>query len=193
MVKGDAKVQFDDVQIDRDQHYTRDIAPEVIEVPPDHYYMMGDNTLQSIDSRGWTAITLAVDQDDNIVPPDTPGARVIRGNKRPMPLGNPPDRDETPIPIPTENAIVMIDEYGEILRLKGQVGNDWPRQVAFKHANGQNDGNGEWIAPDSTNTKGISFVPRSDIQGRALMVFYPIRPLSWLFFNAWPDRAGLVR
>ena len=47
--------------------------------------------------------------------------RTIRGNKRAMSLQNPPDRDETPIAIPTENVIVMIDEFGEILRLNAEL------------------------------------------------------------------------
>ena len=64
--------------------------------------------------------------------------------------------------------------------------------VTFRHPNAQ-DGSGEWIAPDTTNTEGISFVPRDDIEGRALMVFYPARPFSWLFGSSWPDRFGFVR
>jgi hypothetical protein len=40
---------------------------------------------------------------------------------------------------------------------------------------------------------GISFVPRTDIQGRAVLVFYPSRPFSWLTGNAWPGRFGFVR
>ena len=39
----------------------------------------------------------------------------------------------------------------------------------------------------------IDFVPRADIQGRALMVFYPCRPFAWLTGNAWPGRFGFVR
>jgi hypothetical protein len=58
---------------------------------------------------------------------------------------------------------------------------------------GQQDGRGEWEAPESTNSKGISFVPRDDIQGRAVMVFYPARPFSWLFGSNWPGRFGFVR
>ncbi len=192
---GKGTVTFDNVRLDRDQHYARDIAPEVIEVPDGHYYMLGDNVRQSIDSRGWTAITIAVDAEDNVVPVGSPEAvRTIRGNKRAMPLGNPPDRDETPIGLPKENAIVMIDEFGEILRLNAKIGADWGPQVTFRRMGAEEDDpDAVFSAVDTANAKGISFVPRSDIEGRALMVFYPIRPLSWIFGNEWPDRAGFVR
>ena len=149
--------------------------------------MMGDNTLQSVDSRDWTAVTIGVDADNRVVAPDTPGARTVRGNKRAMPLSQMPDRDETPIAIPSEHCIVMIDEYGEILRLSAEIGPDWPR-VAFQRPNAQ-DGTGEWVAAETK----VSFVPRADIQGRAVLVFYPSRPLAWLFRDRWPGRFGFVR
>ncbi len=190
--KGKGKIHFAELRIDRDQHYTRSGAQEVIEVPDGHYYMLGDNTLQSIDARGWTAIIIGVDADDNIVHPDTQGARRVRGNKRAMNLDRAPDRDETPIPIPSEHAVIMIDEYGEIMRLKGDVGPDWGKRVTFQKR-GAADGRGDWEAPEATNAKGISFVPRSDIQGRATLIFYPSRPFSWLTFNSWPGRFGFVR
>ena len=85
----------------------------------------------------------------------------------------------------------MIDEYGEILRLDGAAADGWADagQVVFR-----SDGAGEaWQAEDTTNTRGVSFVPRADIQGRALMVFYPVRPFSWLLGENWPDRFGTVR
>ncbi|MFM1872772.1 MAG: Signal peptidase [Planctomycetota bacterium] len=193
--KGSGTARIAALRLDRDQHYTRDQSDEVVEVPEGHYYMMGDNTLQSIDSRGWTAISVGV-LDGKVVPPNTPGARIVRGNKRPMNLAEKPDRDETPIAIPSENAIVMIDEFGEILRLEGQPGLNWgppagggPAVVSFKNP----DGEGEWIAPEVRNASGVSFVRRQDIQGRALMVFYPSRPISWLTRNAWPNRFGFVR
>lgn len=192
VVKGGGKVRLVDVHVDRDQHYTRSGAPEVIEVPEGHYYMLGDNTLQSIDSRGWTAITIYVDDQGNVVPPETPGSHAIRGNKRAMPLDRSPDRDETPIGLPNEHAIVMIDEFGEIHRFHANLSTDWGRRIAFLPDNAQ-DGHGEWKAIDTTNTVGISFVPRSDIMGRALLIFYPSRPLSWLFGSNWPGRFGFVR
>jgi len=199
VLKGKGEVRVADLRIDRDMHWTRSGAPEVIEVPEGHYYMLGDNTLQSIDSRGWTAITIGVDAHDNVVPPDAPEAvRRIRGNKRAMNLANAPDRDETPIPIPERDALVMIDEYGEILRLNAKAGPGWAQvkdgrgRVSFVPLGAQ-DGKGEWEAPETTNSKGISFVPRGDIQGRAVLVFYPSRPFAWLFGSAWPGRLGFVR
>jgi|GEM_PF-1354571 len=193
--KGRGEVRFDDVRVDRDQHYASDRNPDIIEVPEGHYYMLGDNVRQSIDSRGWTAITIAVDKDDNVVPVDSPDAvRQIRGNKRAMPLENPPDRDETPIGLPSEDTIVMIDEYGELLQLNAKIGPSWGPDVTFRRVNAAaDDPDAVFSAVDTINTKGISFVPRADIEGRALMVFYPIRPLSWIFRNEWPDRAGFVR
>jgi hypothetical protein len=116
----------------------------------------------------------------------------MRGNKRAMPLSNSPDRDETPIALPNEKAIVMIDEFGEIHRLHANISSDWGRRIAFL-PDGAQDGSGEWAAVDTTNTKGISFVPRHDIEGRALLVFYPARPFSWLTGNSWPGRFGFVR
>jgi len=187
------QVTLTDVRIERDLHYTRSSNPErraetpdVIEVPAGHYFMMGDNTLQSVDSRDWTAVTIGVMPDGTVVPPDTEGARKVTGNKRAVPPTEKPDRDETPIAIPSRDAIVMIDESGEILRLKAKVGADWGRRVSFA-APGTTAG--EWAAPE----KAYPFVRREDIRGRALLVFYPFRPVGWLFGNAWPGRFGFIR
>jgi signal peptidase I len=198
VARGKGKLQVRNLQLWRDLHYTRDRAPNIIEVPAGHYYMMGDNTLGSIDSRGFTAVTIHT-LDGRVVPADTPGAKPVRGNKRAMDLTRAPDRDETPIAIPREHAIVMIDQYGEVHRFEGDPGANWGKPemdapVVFRTpgTSGQ-DGKEEFYGETSNNVVGVSFVPRRDIQGRAMLVFYPCRPLSWLMGSNWPGRFGFVR
>jgi signal peptidase I len=194
-LKGEGKVRIDDLHIWRDLHYTwRPFldANNDIHVPPGHYYMMGDNTLQSVDSRGWTAIEVGVMPDGTLVPP-TPenkekGARVLLGNKRPVPTTQPPDRDETPVAIPSLHTIVMIDEFGEIWRLKSDISNaygsaDEKRNptVMFRPV-GAADGRDEWKPRELP----VPFVPRGDIAGRALAVFWPLWPFG-------EQRLGFIR
>lgn len=198
VLRGQGRVELRDLRIWRDLHYTaRPFLPpdHLIRVPDDHYFMMGDNTLQSVDSRGWTAIKVGVMPDGTMVPPDTPGARVVRGNKRPMPSDIPPDRDETPVAIPSRNTVVMIDEYGEILRLRtgigasyGSKGDQGEARIVFEPI-GSSDGRQDWSPPEEWEP----FVPRRDVQGRALAAFWPFPPLSWLLQPKASNRLGWIR
>jgi signal peptidase I len=184
-LKGQGRTTLRDLRLLRDLHYTHGGLPldHVIRVPEGHYFMMGDNTLQSVDARDWTAIRIGV-LDGAVVPPDTPGARVLRGNKRPMPPSKPPDRDETPVVIPSRNAIVMIDEFGEIHRLRARVANASASleryEPSFLPADG-GDGQAGWRPPEEK----VPFVPREHVVGRALLVFWPIWPLQ--------HRLGFIR
>ena len=95
---------------------------------------------------------------------------------------------------PGTRAFTVFSEYGELLRLNAKIGPSWGPEVTFRRMDAaEDDPAATFSAQDTTNTKGISFVARSDIEGRALMVFYPVRPLSWIFQNEWPGRAGFVR
>ncbi|MFI5403589.1 MAG: signal peptidase I, partial [Planctomycetota bacterium] len=53
------KATLNDIRIDRDVHYTHDHGQhdprlaEGLEIPEDHYFMLGDNTQSSKDSRAW--------------------------------------------------------------------------------------------------------------------------------------------
>jgi len=78
-LRGQGQVAIEGLTIARDLHYTRICAPGMgtallppdglIEIPDGHYFMMGDNTLQSVDSRGWTALSLGVRDDGTVIPP----------------------------------------------------------------------------------------------------------------------------
>ncbi len=175
---GQGRARIDDLRISRDQHYTKrrfPYAQDLIEVPAGHYFMMGDNTLQSIDSRGWTSVEIGVLPDGTVVNPreqaTRPEIKVLRGNKRPVAGTNPPDRDETPVIIGSRDQLAMIDEFGDIHALKGRARiGDGPdgRQQLFLSPPTQQGGAAEWEAPEDP----VPFVPREHIRGRALVIFW---------------------
>jgi len=56
-----------DVRIDRDIHYgVRDDPDKVWKIPAGHYFMLGDNTQHSKDSRGWRIAEAYLDNGDVI-------------------------------------------------------------------------------------------------------------------------------
>lgn len=182
LAKGKGKLVMRDVHLWRDQHYVRSSRQknEIIEVPKDCYFMMGDNTLQSVDSRDWMAFSVGVMPDGTMVPPGTEGSRTVRGNKRPVPPQDAPDRDETPVVFPDKKELVMIDELGEILRLKtgispayGQDDGNGNRNFVFEPL-GSSDGHSDWTPP----SEHVAFVPREHVVGRALVAFWPIWPFA---------------
>ena len=172
-LKGQGKVRIESLRIDRDLHYTKrgfPYAQDLIEIPADHYFMMGDNTLQSIDSRGWTSIEIGVLPDNTVVKPEdaktVEGGRVLRGNKRPMPSSMPPDRDETPVVIQSRDALAMIDEFGEVHALKARA-NVGEQGFLIEPAVAR-DGERAWAPPEDWH----GFVKREHVRGRALLIFW---------------------
>jgi signal peptidase I len=187
-LKSDREIRVDDLRIDRDLHYLpsmtsqREGTIEVIEVPPDHFFMMGDNTLQSVDSRDWTAITVGRTPEGQLVNPAThPEAERLAGNMRAISLDDYPDPDENPVIVPEERAVVFTDDVGEVWVLEGEVALDavngkmWsPQHLLFAGDDG-------YWEPEQTK---VRFVPRSDILGRPLLTFWPL----WS-----PFRLGFIR
>ncbi|MCC6672487.1 MAG: signal peptidase I [Planctomycetes bacterium] len=170
---------FTDLRVEADQHWTRGSLERnhLIEVPAGHYFMMGDNTLASADSREWTEITVGVTDDGRMVDPRTPGARAISGNKRPVPAENPPDVDENPIPIRSRERVVFEDEIGEIRVLRAKTSGAYSPQNMLFGEPGQ-----EWHPPE----RRLPFVRREHMLGRALVGFWPIPPFG-------PNRAHVIR
>ncbi|MBK8101594.1 MAG: signal peptidase I [Planctomycetes bacterium] len=183
-LKGRGKVVVTDLRMDRDLHYTKSGAPDVIEVPARHYFMMGDNTLQSVDSRDWTSLTIGMTPDGRIVEPpavDSPEVRRITGNKRPVPPNQKVDRDETPVVLPDRQRVVMLDQNGEVLALRAGVASGFLHgqgDIAFTRIDG-----GAEVKPEFGK---VPFVREEDVVGRALLVFWPIWPFG-------PHRLGFIR
>ncbi len=146
LVQEGAGARFADIQVHRDVHYLEQATlgrPTLI--PEDHFYMMGDNTQGSADSREWTAATYEV-------PLEGGGTRVVRGNF--YGLQNPSegyDRSGKP-------TAFFRDEWGERHLLPADL-------------------------PATHNAS--STVPRTLIRGRALAVFWPLKPWNGVWRLAW--------
>lgn len=187
-VQGGGELTVADIVVERDLHYlptTRQgaILPPYHAVPEGHYMMLGDNTLQSVDSRDWTKIVIG-EKDGKLVNPKThPEANILEGNRRPVALSEDPDPDENPVPIPSLGKVVFTDRAGEVWVLDGQI-----------NLNGGTDGrmwggaDGIWFegenGPWAPEVGQIQFVPRDHIIGRPLLNFWPLYS---------PFRFGLIR
>jgi hypothetical protein len=134
----------------RDVHYTGGGAP--LAIPAGRYFMLGDNTQDSSDSREWNFVTYRLldgaapgapagegAQDDDL---DLPAGRAVRGNWR---------NGENPRTVygPEGPVTTLVDEWGE------------------RH----------WFRPEDARRgppEAAPFVPRALIQGKALAGVWPL-------------------
>ncbi|MHC5062379.1 MAG: signal peptidase I [Planctomycetota bacterium] len=184
---GVKSAELRDLRIHRDQHYTTSsrprAEPRILQVPQGQFFMMGDNTLQSVDSRDWQQLEVAVIEEDLMVDPRThPDATRLRGNLRPVELSSDPDPDENPVPVMQEEKIVFTDHLGEVHVLRGKINLNGDATKDYGITGPWFDG-GEEGQPWEAATAGVHFVPREHILGRALVAFWPVFPMRLGFYR----------
>lgn len=142
----EGSASFSDLQVWRDVHYSAGSHATEWAIPAEHYFMLGDNTQDSSDSREWQAIYMKWR--------DAPGGAAIAGNYRGSPgTGYRPDSNPIRERGPNGLTTFFRDVYGELHVFPTQDEVTLPQGEALV------------LQP---------FVPRRLITGRAVAVFWPL-------------------
>lgn len=153
------ETELEDLRLARDIYYFSDKQPE-FELPADGYFVMGDNTLDSSDSREWSRIRFQVAGTD-----DDP--EILVGNLR---GGDNPSR-------PAVDPL-----YGRYRRFTDQ----WGVHHLIQSEPGPAAETPDWLTPVvELGSEPAPFIDRRLIVGRALAVFWPISPLEGIYRLRW--------
>lgn len=150
--------RLDSPRVWRDVYYTARGTAEWT-IPDASYVMLGDNTQDSSDSREWRlegfALVDAFEGENG----------VLRGNQR---------KGENPIQLATRDQMFFVDEWGQRHWMAKDVG----RASSDSNPDG-------FVEVTSLGDEGAPFVGREMITGRAIAVFWPIRPLAGIVRLEW--------
>jgi signal peptidase I len=159
LIADGAGADFERLRVARDIYYTPGRqGRDTWTIPPGHYFMLGDNTQDSSDSREWTFWNMAWADSDG-------EQRQARGNWHPYQRGSNP-LEANPLREPTlEGRLTWFtDEWGET--------HLFPTDQ-------------ELARDPQGSTSEAPFVPRELIAGRALLVFWPLSPGLRLWRLTW--------
>ena len=160
------KTQFEELMVYRDIYYTDDtgLVTET-HIPEGMYFMMGDNTLDSSDSRMWQ-----LHRFEHLVPPtdegEAPTTELIVGNHR-RGSGMRSQSDFTNDVNPFTTSLGTPD-----LRPITWFRDEWGELHSFEALE---------VAEADPMTLTAPFVRRDQILGRAIAVFWPLRPLDGIY------------
>jgi len=150
---------FEELHTFRDIYYKPGPNESEWAIPDEHYFMLGDNTQDSSDSRFWSWYQLAWDGPGSEGEP-------IRGNRRQAPPGVSAPHDQNPVRHAT---------FGEMLTW---FRDEWGELYVFPTADEQSQAGG-------LTGSSAPFVHRNLIGGRAVLVFWPIKPWQGITRLKW--------
>jgi hypothetical protein len=153
-------VDWSDLQIDRDIYYSEDRARFTEwDIPENSYVMLGDNTQDSSDGREWQFRVYEITPEQLGENPDdvAPGERIVlRGNHRAN------NENPTLVPGGATSETWFRDEWGELYHWQTGTQSEIPSR--FEPA---------------------PLVPRHLITGRAVLVFWPMKPSLDVYRLKW--------